>query len=279
MAQDRRRPSAASVTATPPIPYPRSSWTARTSNATVVGEPPEIHAFLGADGLAGGLDDGAVVAFHGHAHRGPFEGVTPDGVPVGLQREPVRPRVGKLRATLPCRGALGDPDLRFLAVSVLLTRKGRTVSSGVPAGSYRTSASPRTSSAATPSSPAPARVPEAPPWTPRSRASPSSRSAAASNRLPALSANTSCPTPAHRSFVVSCGLASSVALGAPTRRPSGRAAARPRPRPRPGPRTKSPPARRPGRAWRSWPPARSPRPRRAGRTKLSLHREFLGSLP
>jgi hypothetical protein len=29
------------------------------------------------------LDDGgAVVAFHGHAHRGPFEGVTPDGIPV-----------------------------------------------------------------------------------------------------------------------------------------------------------------------------------------------------
>lgn len=29
------------------------------------------------------LDDGgAVVAFHGHAHRGPFERVTPDGIPV-----------------------------------------------------------------------------------------------------------------------------------------------------------------------------------------------------
>lgn len=45
--------------------------------------PPEIHAFLGTDRLAVALDDGgAMVAFHGHVHRGPFEGVTPDGVPV-----------------------------------------------------------------------------------------------------------------------------------------------------------------------------------------------------
>ena len=29
------------------------------------------------------LDDGrAAVAFHGHAHRGPFRGETPNGVPV-----------------------------------------------------------------------------------------------------------------------------------------------------------------------------------------------------
>ena len=31
---------------------------------------PEMHAFLGTDRLAVALDDGAVVAFHGHAHRG-----------------------------------------------------------------------------------------------------------------------------------------------------------------------------------------------------------------
>ncbi|CAA9426596.1 MAG: hypothetical protein AVDCRST_MAG55-2357, partial [uncultured Rubrobacteraceae bacterium] len=43
----------------------------------------------------------------------------------GLQSEPARPRTGnprtgKLRATLPRRGALGDPGLRFPAVSGLL---------------------------------------------------------------------------------------------------------------------------------------------------------------
>jgi Icc-related predicted phosphoesterase len=51
--------------------------------ATVEGEPPEIHAFLGTSRLGAALDDGgATVAFHGHAHNGPFEGKTPGGVPV-----------------------------------------------------------------------------------------------------------------------------------------------------------------------------------------------------
>lgn len=51
--------------------------------ATVEGEPPEIHAFLGTSRLAHALDQGgATVAFHGHAHRGPFKGKTPGGVPV-----------------------------------------------------------------------------------------------------------------------------------------------------------------------------------------------------
>jgi Icc-related predicted phosphoesterase len=51
--------------------------------ATVEGEPPEIHAFLGTSRLAHALDEGgANVAFHGHAHRGPFKGKTPGGVPV-----------------------------------------------------------------------------------------------------------------------------------------------------------------------------------------------------
>ena len=51
--------------------------------ATVEGEPPEIHAFLGTSHLAHALDEGgATVAFHGHAHAGSFEGRTPGGVPV-----------------------------------------------------------------------------------------------------------------------------------------------------------------------------------------------------
>lgn len=51
--------------------------------ATVEGEPPEIHAFLGTSRLAHALDQGgATVAFHGHAHRGPFKGKTPGDVPV-----------------------------------------------------------------------------------------------------------------------------------------------------------------------------------------------------
>jgi Icc-related predicted phosphoesterase len=51
--------------------------------ATVEGEPPEIHAFLGTSRLGAALDEGgATVAFHGHAHAGRFEGKTPGGVPV-----------------------------------------------------------------------------------------------------------------------------------------------------------------------------------------------------
>jgi Icc-related predicted phosphoesterase len=51
--------------------------------ATVEGEPPEIHAFLGTSHLARALDEGgADIAFHGHAHNGSFEGKTQGGVPV-----------------------------------------------------------------------------------------------------------------------------------------------------------------------------------------------------
>ena len=51
--------------------------------ATIESEPPEIHAFLGTSRLGSALDEGgATVAFHGHAHKGPFEGKTPGGVPV-----------------------------------------------------------------------------------------------------------------------------------------------------------------------------------------------------
>ena len=51
--------------------------------ATVEGEPPEIHAFLGTSHLARALDEGgATIAFHGHAHHGSFKGKTSGGVPV-----------------------------------------------------------------------------------------------------------------------------------------------------------------------------------------------------
>lgn len=51
--------------------------------ATVEGEPPEIHAFLGTSHLEAALDEGgATIAFHGHAHHGSFKGKTSGGVPV-----------------------------------------------------------------------------------------------------------------------------------------------------------------------------------------------------
>lgn len=51
--------------------------------ATVENEPAEIHAFLGTSRLGIALDrGGAAVAFHGHAHAGPFSGKTQGGVPV-----------------------------------------------------------------------------------------------------------------------------------------------------------------------------------------------------
>jgi Icc-related predicted phosphoesterase len=50
---------------------------------TLHGEPPEIFAFLGSYLLAEAVDRaGADIAFHGHAHRGRDQGVTPGGVPV-----------------------------------------------------------------------------------------------------------------------------------------------------------------------------------------------------
>lgn len=49
---------------------------------TVVGEPPEIFPFLGTSRLAEALDDGgAVLAVHGHAHLGTYEGRTAKGTP------------------------------------------------------------------------------------------------------------------------------------------------------------------------------------------------------
>jgi uncharacterized protein len=50
---------------------------------TVMGEPEQIHPFLGNDRLVEPIDRfGAAVVFHGHAHHGTFRGHTPAGVPV-----------------------------------------------------------------------------------------------------------------------------------------------------------------------------------------------------
>jgi Icc-related predicted phosphoesterase len=57
---------------------------------TLVGEPPEIHAFLGCYLLAEAIDRaGADIAFHGHAHHGVEKGRTPGGVPVRNVAQPV----------------------------------------------------------------------------------------------------------------------------------------------------------------------------------------------
>jgi len=63
--------------------------------ATVEGESPEIHAFLGTSHLARALDEGgATIAFHGHAHAGSFEGRTPGAVPVYNISVPVLAKSG-----------------------------------------------------------------------------------------------------------------------------------------------------------------------------------------
>src|SRR5438105_15186945 len=51
--------------------------------ATVVGESPEIYAFLGSSRLEEPLSRFEVTAvFHGHAHRGTLYGTTSKGIPV-----------------------------------------------------------------------------------------------------------------------------------------------------------------------------------------------------
>jgi Icc-related predicted phosphoesterase len=63
--------------------------------ATVEGEPPEIHAFLGTSHLERALDEGgADIAFHGHAHNGTFRGKTQGGVPVFNVSVPVLQQEG-----------------------------------------------------------------------------------------------------------------------------------------------------------------------------------------
>lgn len=68
-------------------------------HATVVGEPPEIEAFLGSSRLEEAIDRYRVSAvFHGHAHRGSIEGRTKGGavvynvaLPVMLAAYPDKP--------------------------------------------------------------------------------------------------------------------------------------------------------------------------------------------
>ncbi|WP_288758468.1 metallophosphoesterase [uncultured Brevundimonas sp.] len=65
---------------------------------TVVGEPPEIHAFLGSSRLAETIDryDNVSLVVHGHAHRGGPEGRTHRGVPVYNVALPVLRTLGDL---------------------------------------------------------------------------------------------------------------------------------------------------------------------------------------
>ena len=64
---------------------------------TVVGEPPEIHAFLGSSRLAETIDryDNVKLVLHGHAHRGAPEGKTNRGVPVFNVALPVLRTLGE----------------------------------------------------------------------------------------------------------------------------------------------------------------------------------------
>lgn len=65
---------------------------------TVMGEPPEIHAFLGSSRLAETIDryDNISLVVHGHAHRGAPEGRTNKGVPVYNVALPVLRTLGDL---------------------------------------------------------------------------------------------------------------------------------------------------------------------------------------
>lgn len=64
---------------------------------TVVGEPPEIHAFLGSSRLAETIDryENVKLVVHGHAHRGAPEGATNRGVPVFNVSLPVLRTLGE----------------------------------------------------------------------------------------------------------------------------------------------------------------------------------------
>ncbi len=72
---------------------------------TVMGEPPEIHAFLGSSRLAETIDryDNVSLVVHGHAHRGASEGRTNKGVPV-------------YNVALPVLKTLGDTPYRVFEV-------------------------------------------------------------------------------------------------------------------------------------------------------------------
>lgn len=72
---------------------------------TVMGEPPEIHAFLGSSRLGETIDryDNVSLVVHGHAHRGAPEGRTHKGVPV-------------YNVALPVLRTLGDTPYRVFEV-------------------------------------------------------------------------------------------------------------------------------------------------------------------
>lgn len=72
---------------------------------TVVGEPPEIHAFLGSSRLGEVVDryENVKLVVHGHAHRGAAEGRTARGVPV-------------YNVALPVLRTLGDTPYRVFEV-------------------------------------------------------------------------------------------------------------------------------------------------------------------
>jgi Icc-related predicted phosphoesterase len=72
---------------------------------TVMGEPPEIHAFLGSSRLGETIDryDNISLVVHGHAHRGQPEGRTTKGVPV-------------YNVALPVLRTLGDTPYRVFEV-------------------------------------------------------------------------------------------------------------------------------------------------------------------
>lgn len=64
---------------------------------TLIGEPPEIFAFLGNSRLGETIDRFPVSAvFHGHAHHGRFEGRTPGGVPVYNVALPIQKPSGRV---------------------------------------------------------------------------------------------------------------------------------------------------------------------------------------
>ncbi len=64
---------------------------------TVIGEPPEIHAFLGSSRLGETIDryDNISLVVHGHAHRGAPEGRTNKGTPVYNVALPVLKTLGE----------------------------------------------------------------------------------------------------------------------------------------------------------------------------------------
>jgi Icc-related predicted phosphoesterase len=90
--------------------------------ATVVGEPPEIYAFLGSSRLEEPLNRYEVTAaFHGHAHHGSAEGRTAGGavvynvaLPLLKALQPDQPpfRIVELVVEKPAAGALAEPSAR-----------------------------------------------------------------------------------------------------------------------------------------------------------------------